>query len=229
MKISKKRLEEIIKEEIESISEVGMYHDPETGHFTKQAPGAVKSLSKKGAKSAGVSSDYVGRGVVTAKGKTRAKFGMNHGKDECGRKSIQKTGDNNISPRYKCSTYKERYAEGLVDLDSKVSISDVIRASESAENDLDEQNGCDCSGQRSKWLRGLLLSLNNIALASKGDLIKKNESQDKESETKERKNSQDAKKRARRKKMRSQAGVYFPKSGFSKTDRELLNTNSLWE
>lgn len=229
MKISKQRLEEIIKEEIEAISEVGMYHDPKTGRWTKQAKGAVKSLSKQGAEDAGVSSDHVGRGVVTAKGKIQAKFGMNHGKDECGRKSIQTTGDNDISPRFSCSDYKQRYDEGILDLDSKVSISDVIRAADSVENDLDEQSGRDCSAQRSKWLRGLLLTLNNIALSSKGELMKKNEAQNKESETKKRKISNDAKQRAKRKKLKSQTGLYFPKSGFSKTDRELLNTNSLWE
>ena len=70
-----------------------------------------------------------------------------------------------------------------------------------------------------------------MALASKGDLLPKKESAEPENGKSEdrRKKTKDAERRARTKKMKSQAGVYFPKSGFSKSERELLNTNSLWE
>jgi hypothetical protein len=231
MKISKRELERIIKEEIKGISEVGMCHDPEDGTFTDCKTGAVKSLSKKGAKDSGVDTAHVGRGVITAKGKTAAKMGMNFGKDECGRKSIQAGGNNNINPRYKCSDYKERYAEGLSNLDTAITIGDVLEAAERSLNGLDEDITGECSQQRSKWLQSLLRSLNAVALASKGDLLPKKESAEPENGKSEdrRKKTKDAERRARTKKMKSQAGVYFPKSGFSKSERELLNTNSLWE
>ena len=86
MKITKKVLIELIEDEL---SEVGLYHSPKTGRWTKRETGAVKSLTKKGAKSAGVSDDLVGRGVVTGKDKISAKMGMNFGKGtSCGRKTI---------------------------------------------------------------------------------------------------------------------------------------------
>ena len=85
------------------------YHDPDTGHFTKKKPGVVKSLTSKGAKSRGVDSKYVERGVVTANDKVQAKFGMNGSeKSSCGRKTIK--GDD-ISAKYKCSDYKEMYED----------------------------------------------------------------------------------------------------------------------
>ena len=240
MKISKRELERIIKEEISRISEVGLCHSPKDGTFTDCKAGAVKSLSKQGAIDSGTDLSHVGRGVVTSKGKTAAKMGMNFGKDECGRKSIQRTGDNNINPKYKCSDYKDRYAEGLINLEHSVTIGEVIEAAERSLSELEEDIGGDCSAQRGKWLQSLLRSLNAVALASKGDLLPKKENQEDsrprngsgtahgQSEDK-RKKTKDAERRARTKKMRSQAGLYFPKSGFSKTDRELLNTNSLWE
>jgi hypothetical protein len=85
-----------------------MYHDPSTGHFTKRAPGAVKSLTRKGARSKGVDSKYVERGVVTANDKVSAKMGSNFGKEQCGRKNMD--GDE-IAPKHKCSDYKEKYVE----------------------------------------------------------------------------------------------------------------------
>ena len=230
MKISKKDIMRIVEEEI---NEVGLYHSPKTGRWVSKSQGAVKSLTKKGARSAGVNPDLVGRGVVTAKDKISAKMGQNFGKDQCGRKTID---GEDITARYKCSDYKEPYSEGLINLDQSVSIREVIRAAESALSGLDEELSPECAGQRSEWLKSLLRSLNAVALASKGDLLPKKENVDKEAEASEptkseltRKKSQDAKRRAKTKKMRSDAGIYFPKTGFNKSERELLNTNSLWE
>ena len=85
------------------------YHDPDTGRFTKKKPGVVKSLTSKGAESRGVDQKHVQRGVVTAKDKIQAKFGMNAGeKTSCGRKTIQ---GKDISAKYKCSDYKEMYED----------------------------------------------------------------------------------------------------------------------
>jgi len=231
MKISKKDIMRIVEEEI---NEIGLYHSPKTGRWVSRSQGAVKSLTKKGAKSAGVNPDLVGRGVATANDKVSAKMGMNFSKKtSCGRKTID--GDD-ITARFKCSDYKEPYAEGLTNLDYQVSIREVIRAAESALSGLDEELSPECAGQRSEWLKSLLRSLNAVALASKGDLLPKKENVDKEAEASEpskseltRKKSQDAKRRAKTKKMRSDAGIYFPKTGFNKSEKELLNTNSLWE
>jgi|TARA_R110002020_G_C16285973_1_gene772119 hypothetical protein len=229
MKIERKKLEEIIKEEL---SEVGLYHSPKTGRWTKKEAGAVKSLSKKGAKSGGVSQDLVGRGVVTSKDKVSAKMGMNFGKDECGRKSLQATGDNDITARFKCSDYKQPYAEG-VDLDGRVSLRDVVEAAETSYNGLEEDLEGACAPLRSKWLKNLLRSLNSVALAQKGDLIPKvKEQKEDDEDTDERddwEKSRDGKQRAKKKKLKATAGLYVPKGGFSKSERELLSTNSLWE
>lgn len=85
------------------------YHNPDTGHFTSKKPGVVKSLTKAGAKRRGIDSKYAERGVVTSNDKVSAKFGMNtSSKEACGRKTIK--GDD-ISPKYKCSDYKELYED----------------------------------------------------------------------------------------------------------------------
>jgi|TARA_Y100000310_G_C20666543_1_gene807820 hypothetical protein len=227
MNVSKKKIEEIIKEEL---SEVGLYHDPKTGRWTKRQTGAVKSLTKKGAKSAGVSDDLVGRGVITAADKVQAKMGMNFSKKtSCGRKTI--SGDD-ISSKYKCSDYKEEYAEGI-NLDGRVSLRDVVEAAETSYNGLEEDLEGACAPLRAKWLKSLLRSLNAIALAQKGDLIPKaNESVEDEEETDTRddwEKRRDAKQRAKTKKIKATAGMYVPKGGFNKSERELLSTNSLWE
>lgn len=76
--ISKSILEELIKEEltkvlnkrssITTLVPEGMnpYRDPETGHFAGPEPGNVYSLSRDGAKRAGVSDRFVKRGTVTS-------------------------------------------------------------------------------------------------------------------------------------------------------------------
>lgn len=227
MRLTKKQLVEIIKDEL---SEVGLYHSPKTGRWVKKQAGAVKSLTKKGAKSAGVSQDLVGRGVVTSGDKVAAKFGMNGSEEHsCGRKTI--SGDD-ISAKYKCSDYKQKYAEGLL-LDGCVTICDVIEAAETSYKALDEDLASACAPMRQKWLTGLLRSLNSIALAQKGDLIPKanegDEKFDKNGAEDEQKKSKDAKRRARTKKIKAATGAYIPKGGFSKAERELLSTNSLWE
>ena len=228
MRLTKKKLIEIVEEEL---SEVGLYHSPKTGRWTSRETGAVKSLTKKGAKSAGVSDDLVGRGVVTGKDKISAKFGMNGSEEHsCGRKTI--SGDD-ITAKYKCSDYKQEYAEGLL-LDGCVTLCDVIEAAETSYNALDEDLASACAPMRQKWLSGLLRSLNSIALASKGDLIPKaNESKDEDEDTDERTELDkrvDAKRRAKTKKIRSAVKMgAVPKSGFNRGERDLLSTNSLWE
>jgi hypothetical protein len=226
MKIKKEDLERIIEEEL---NEIGLYHSPKTGRWVSKSAGAVKSLTKKGARDAGVSQDLVGRGVITGKDKVSAKMGMNFGKDQCGRKNIDGT---DIDAKYKCSDYKERYAEHLIDPDASVSIKDVIEAAEMSDNGLEEDLEGACAPLRTKWLTGLLRSLNSIALAQKGDLIPKpKENLEQHGQRPDnQKKSIDAKRRAKTKKIRSAVRMgAVPKGGFSRSERDLLSTNSLWE
>jgi hypothetical protein len=115
LKVRKTDLVKMIREEIEQVLyEVGLCHDPDTGHFDDCDPGNVYSLTRKGARDSGVSDDYVQRGTVTKKEKrkppkVKAKFGLNtSGKKSGGRKKIS---GQNISPKYMVSRYPETYSE----------------------------------------------------------------------------------------------------------------------
>ena len=117
------RLEKIIEETVsEFLNEAALCHSPSTGHFAKCEPGAVYSLSDKGAKSAGVDKKYVARGKVGKKGKKEdgsysvtAKMGTNFGKKQAGRMKMTK-GDE-ISPKYSVSKYPETYNEEKTEWD----------------------------------------------------------------------------------------------------------------
>lgn len=67
MRLTEERLEKMIKDELDRVmSEAGnVWHD-EKGHFTKKKVGAVYSMSKKGAKSAGISPEFIDRGIATS-------------------------------------------------------------------------------------------------------------------------------------------------------------------
>jgi hypothetical protein len=118
MKISEKTIREIILEEINQyLSEVNQCHNPETGFFDYCEKGNVYSLSKKGAKKAGVDKKYVSRGVVSSDKKkadgTRkmtSKFGMNSSKKKSAGRIDMPKGDN-IAPRYSVSKYPKKYQE----------------------------------------------------------------------------------------------------------------------
>lgn len=250
MKISKKKLKQIIEEEVESVAEANLYHDPKTGHWTSKRAGAVKSLTKKGARSAGIDPELVGRGVVGSSGKVSAKMGANFGKDQCGRKNID--GDN-ISPRYKCSDYKKKYNEALsledfegLNLEDSVSVAELLQALAEQDEDILEGLEAQCAQYKQKWMKNLLLSLNNVALARDGKLLEPQKEatdsprpnthyrgspvvgsgSDKRPDNKGRM-TQDRKDNAKRKKLRSAVGAYV--EPFNRGEKELLSTNSLWE
>jgi hypothetical protein len=115
MKITRSKLKELINEEyINYLIEAGLCHSPQTGHFADCKSGNVYSLTKKGAKSAGIDDEYVARGTLSSKEKNKppkvsAKFGLNTSKEKSGgRKTID--GDD-ISPKFKVKDYPERYDE----------------------------------------------------------------------------------------------------------------------
>jgi hypothetical protein len=227
-------MKQLLEEWREYIGEVGMYHDPKTGRWSKRQAGAVKSLTKDGARRAGVDPKHVERGVVTGKDKIQAKMGSSFGRDQCGR--LKLSGEEQ-TPRFKCSDYKKPYAEGLdawVDEDT-VDVDDVIEAFTKSFDEIgvvDEGNG-GCEQYRAEWMRNLLLSLNKVALASKGELNKKVEGKEKSQyqdspiqNDKERKT--DRRKAAdRRRKLRSMTGVYV--EPFNRGEKALLTPNSLFE
>jgi len=95
------------------MTEANPAHDKKTGRFPKGGgkKGDVYSISKAGARRSGIDQRYAKKGVYSGGSKkdgtpkTHAKFGM---PDQCGR--INYDGDE-ISPRFKCSTFKEPYNE----------------------------------------------------------------------------------------------------------------------
>lgn len=108
--------------EEDDLEEASPSHCKDTGRFgCAGEKGSVYSISKAGARSAGIDPKFAYRGTYTgnkdAKGKhkTKSAFGAASGKKACGRVDIQK-GD--ITPKYSCSDYSKRYGvlEGAVAL-----------------------------------------------------------------------------------------------------------------
>ena len=227
-------MKQLLQEWRDYIAEVGMYHDPNTGRWSKRKAGAVKSLTRAGAERAGIDKKHVERGVVTGKDNIQAKMGSSFGKDQCGR--LKMSGEEQ-TPRFKCSDYKKPYAEGLdawVEMDS-MDVDDVIEALAQAHGmagSVEEAAG-GCEQYKAEWMKNLLLSLNKVALASRGDLMKKVESKEKSQyqgspiqNDKERKTDR-RKAGDRRRKLRSMTGVYV--EPFSRGEKALLTPNSLYE
>lgn len=215
-----------------------MCHKPSDGTFTDCDAGAVKSLSKDGARRAGVDPKYAERGVVTQKGKVQTKMGANFGKDQCGGIDFQ-TGKRH-NPKFKCSDYKKPYKENIEALEELESVPmDVLVDSlweiHSEEIEMDEQQGCDCGKYRTKWLQDLLRTINAVAISQKGEMnktesiVKQPKDQydgSKIKDDKERKTDQ-RKAGDRRRKLRSMLGVYV--EPFNRGEKELLTPNSLFE
>jgi hypothetical protein len=119
MKITKKGLKAIIREEIEAefirdeeedeeLDEANSMHDPNTGHFAAKKAGNTYSLTK----TANVRDELKGRGEYKGEKadgtpKIGSKFGQNSGKDQCGRKDFSSHDEHN--PRYHCKDYKKPY------------------------------------------------------------------------------------------------------------------------
>jgi len=226
-------MKELLAEWKKYVEGAGMYHDPKTGHFTHREKGAIKSLTKDGARRAGIDKKFVERGVVTGNDKIQAKMGQNFKKTSCGRLTID--GDP-ISPKYKCGDYKEPYAEGMEDYKGlmaieSISVDAVVDALEEASAVIGEQGTDSCAQRKGEWLKTTLKSLNAYALAMKGELFdEKSEAKkpkkhyggspiedDKERKTDKRKMGD------RRRKLRSMIGMTV--TPFSKEEKSLLTPN----
>ena len=132
IKITKTALKIIIKEEYyRFLNEAATCHDS-SGFFADCKAGNVYSLTRKGAKSAGISDKYVQRGTVSQKKseageppRISSKYGLNTSKDKSGgRKTID--GDD-ISPKFKVKDYPEQYDE----------VNDLMPSTDDAESDME--------------------------------------------------------------------------------------------
>jgi hypothetical protein len=98
----------------DTLDEVALCRDKDTGHFDDCSPGNVYSLSKKGARSAGVSDKLVGRGTMTKNRKLDTPYGANTSDTEqCGRMKI--SGDKKKKDR-RCRDYKQKGRYGVNEL-----------------------------------------------------------------------------------------------------------------
>lgn len=124
--ISKRYLERVIKEELDKILReepyvrtlvpegFNPYRDPETGHFAGPKAGNVYSLSKDGARRAGVSSRYVKRGTVTSPvasdaARTQVKPTGDSDSEPAGRQKHDS--GKPVTPKRMVSQYPELYKE----------------------------------------------------------------------------------------------------------------------
>ena len=94
----------VIEELIDVLNEANPYHDADTGRLASSATGNVYSISKPASQRYG---NEAAKGIVTAKGKLKAKYGMT---DMCGRRTLD---GKDISPEYSCSKFKKKYSETI--------------------------------------------------------------------------------------------------------------------
>ena len=122
MKISKRNLMRIIKEEITNAlkeasleTEANLYHRAD-GQFGSKRTGNVKSLSVAAGKRLGIDSKHYGKSVVAKDpDKTRVKFHMS----DCGRVDVESGRDRDI--KYSCRDYPKQYqSEALLDEDGEL-------------------------------------------------------------------------------------------------------------
>lgn len=119
MKKTQDQIEEIVREEVEAyLKEAGnRFHDPDTGYFTKPKRGAVYSMSSSGARSAGISQDYVDRGTMTTDRADRTKRQLKRPADSAAPAGRQKHPSGSpITPKYSVSKYPQTYKEQLDEL-----------------------------------------------------------------------------------------------------------------
>jgi hypothetical protein len=108
MKLTKDDLKKIIEE---SILEVALCRNKDTGHFDDCSPGNVYSLTKSGARRAGVDDEFVGRGTITKNRKLDTPYGANTSDTkQCGRKFI--SGADKKKDR-RCRDYKSKGRYGI--------------------------------------------------------------------------------------------------------------------
>lgn len=233
MRVSKKRLLEIVREEVAKLdlTELNPSHIPAgrpgAGRFTKRGAGSVYSLTKNAEEEIGNSSTLkVQRGMETSSGKVQSKFGMNGGdpKKECGRLTID---GNPKSITRSCSNYPKNYWDRLDEIISQLELKEGA-----AEKEI-----CD------RCIQNFLARLNRANAAVKNAQSGKQPKPVEEDATANMKRpkshyrgspidpnsrkSDSRKKAERTKAQRRRAGVYV--EPFSRAEKSLLNPNSLRE
>jgi hypothetical protein len=129
-------------------------------------------MSKAGAKSAGISDDYVGKGTYTGNkrkdgtDKVSYSFGMASGKMACGRKDIQKS---DIPAKYSCKDYSDLYEgdleEGERDLKKIYLRSTIMNAIRDEIKKVSKRSGCS--------FKDMLKMINLYQVSNRGELGKK--------------------------------------------------------
>ena len=133
MKITKEELKLLIRD---TLDEVALCRNKDTGHFDDCEPGNVYSLTKKGAESAGVSAKYVGRGTMTKNRKLDSPYGANTSPtQQCGRMKI--SGEKKPKDR-RCRDYKQRGRYGMKESEVDFDISSIRRFQMMTDSDGDD-------------------------------------------------------------------------------------------
>jgi hypothetical protein len=155
----------------DELEEGGNYNHCPDGKFgCANQKGSIYSMSKDGARRAGIDTSYVGRGVQTGnrdeKGKPKFKsaFGQATGDKACGRVDLRKGA---ISPKYSCGKYSSKYGvkEALKLVDGYLENLNINEANQ-------DQTLQWCRSQGMKSFREWLLGFNQAVKASKGELGK---------------------------------------------------------
>lgn len=118
MKVSKKRLEELVREELNEVllNEINAFKDAE-GRFSSAKDATTYSLSKRAVEKHGLNPKYAGRGVMTSKyhpDDPKASYttpaGSSSGEKSAGR---QDTSGDPHSPKYRLKGHPKKYRETL--------------------------------------------------------------------------------------------------------------------
>ena len=125
MKVSKKKLEELVREELDQVlmNEINAFHNAE-GRFTSADDSTSYSLSSRAVKKNKVNPKYAGRGVMKGKydpANPKSSYstpsGSSSGKKSAGRQEV--TGEPH-SPKYRLKGHPKKYRETLDHLNSLI-------------------------------------------------------------------------------------------------------------
>jgi hypothetical protein len=182
------------------------------GQFTSKKKAKVYSLSNRAKGKTNHEAPL--RGKVTSGGKVSSPIGMNTSKP-CGRTEFPSGREKHSG--ISCSQYSARYDEAFQALE------------EIAEQLGTLQEGPECDACLRNFIAKLRQS--NLAIKSALDpkIQKEHETYGGEKVSPGDRKTPSRRSSERRKKFKTMAGMNFDKSGFSKSERSLLNPNSLFE
>ena len=190
MRVSKKRLEQIIKEEIDeylALSEINPEHKAD-GTWARKNKGKTYSLTRNAEDNLGDSDLKIKRGIITKSGAVRAKYGMSQGPDDqqCGKLNF----DGQPKPKTKsCKDYKAPYSDSYSDrkegpehvvLDGETwiratTLEGLFEGAQARQrDDNDDQReaiALKCRGLGYRSFEDVLKAINNMARAADGKLL----------------------------------------------------------